>query len=67
MKEENYVTAFVLLLILISASFGVMLHSIYVIGKGGMYPSKKILKKRLHISGGTFLGGIVLLLAFWII
>ncbi len=59
--------ALVLLLILISASFGVMLHSVYVIGKGGVYPSKKILKKRLQLSEGAFLAAAVLLLATWIL
>lgn len=57
----------VLLLMLASGSFGVMLHSIYVLGQGGMYPSRRIVMKRLQISGGAFIGAFLLLLAVWII
>ncbi|PQD95526.1 hypothetical protein CYL18_09595 [Pradoshia eiseniae] len=57
----------VLLLILASGSFGVMLHSVYVLGQGGVYPSKRIVMKRLQISGGAFLGAFFLLIVLWII
>ncbi len=57
----------VLILLLLLVSGGSMLHSIYVIGKGGVYPSRRKVVDRFQISVGAFLASIVLLLALWII
>jgi hypothetical protein len=66
-EEGSNLAVIILLLLLASGSFGLMLHSIYVIGKGGVYPSRRIVAKRLRICTGAFLGAAFLLLMVWII
>ena len=56
-----------ILLLLVSISFGLMLHSVYVLGKGGMYPPRRTAVKRVQISGGAFIAAAFLLLGVWLI
>ncbi|OCA90107.1 hypothetical protein A8L44_04070 [Bacillus sp. FJAT-27986] len=42
---------FLLILILFSGFISILFYSIISLGKGGVYPARRVLKKRIHMSG----------------
>ena len=56
---------FLLTLILFSVFISILFFSIISLGKGGVYPAKRVIKKRIHMSGIWAAVLLLVLILIW--
>ena len=57
---------FLLTIILFGGFISILFFSIISLGKGGVYPAKRVIKKRIHMSGLGAAVFLLVLILMWI-